>query len=132
MTPPAPPRFSITNEALRSSAMRAVTSRATRSTVPPAGNGTITRIGRSGYSANALLGAAKNARAHRSRAPSEKRGFILALVSRPHRLAVIFLRVHRPEPCVISVGVILVGRRRIAVDQRAQIHRMRRAAHLVL
>ena len=33
---------------------------------------------------------------------------------------------------IVAVGVVLVGRRRIAVDQRAQIHRVRRAAHLVL
>src|SRR3954470_1809994 len=101
------------NDVLRSSAMRAVMRRATRSTVPPAGNGTITRIGRSGYSANAPLVAAKNARAQSSRAPSEERCFIAALVPRPHGLTVIFLRVHRPEPGVIAVGVILICGRRI-------------------
>src|SRR5262245_48215073 len=51
MPPPAPALFSITNGRPSSSAICAVTRRATRSTVPPAGNGSSRRIGLSGYCA---------------------------------------------------------------------------------
>src|SRR5262249_18511313 len=51
MMPPAPAFASITNARPRSDAMRSVTSRVTRSTAPPGGNGVTTWIGRSGYCA---------------------------------------------------------------------------------
>src|ERR1041384_4271270 len=53
MMPPAPALFSITNGLPSSSAIFAVTTRATMSTAPPAGNGSSNRIGLSGYSARA-------------------------------------------------------------------------------
>src|SRR5437868_15072169 len=59
VTPPAPARFSITNGRPRSSAICAVTNRATRSTVPPAGNGSSRRIGLSGYCALAGVAVAR-------------------------------------------------------------------------
>src|SRR5262249_32384350 len=45
---------------------------------------------------------------------------------------VVLVRFHGPGKLVVAVGVVAVGLRRIAVDQRAQIHRVRGAAHLVL
>src|ERR1041384_971248 len=53
MMPPAPALFSITNGLPSSSAIFAVTTRATMSTAPPAGNGSSNRVGLSGYSARA-------------------------------------------------------------------------------
>src|SRR5690348_8450295 len=62
MIPPAPARFSITKGLPRSSAIRAVTVRATISTAPPAGNGNSMRIGLSGYCAKLWLCAASRRR----------------------------------------------------------------------
>jgi hypothetical protein len=49
MTPAAPPRLSMTNGWPRPAASLSATIRATASTPPPAGKGTIKVIGRSGY-----------------------------------------------------------------------------------
>src|ERR1700676_5116956 len=49
MTPAAPPRLSVTNGWPRPAASLSATIRATASTPPPAGNGTIKVMGRSGY-----------------------------------------------------------------------------------
>src|SRR5262245_27802034 len=51
MIPPAPAFASTTNDRPRSEAIRSVTSRVTRSTAPPGGNGVSTWTGRSGYCA---------------------------------------------------------------------------------
>src|SRR5215468_2824968 len=53
MLPPAPPRLSITTGWPNALEMRSPTRRPTMSALPPAANGTIRRIGRSGYFANA-------------------------------------------------------------------------------
>ena len=49
MTPAAPPRLSMTNGWPSAAASLSATIRATASTPPPAGNGTIKVIGRTGY-----------------------------------------------------------------------------------
>src|SRR6266851_10333986 len=56
----------------------------------------------------------------------------LQRTAQPPLLSVVLVRLHRPAPLVVVVRVSAVGLRRIAVDQRAQIHRVRGAAHLVL
>ena len=45
---------------------------------------------------------------------------------------VVLVRSHRPEPLVVARGKCAIGLRRIAVDERPQIHRVSGAAHLVL
>src|ERR1700674_5530349 len=42
------------------------------------------------------------------------------------------VRSHRPEPLVVAGCVGAVGLRRVAVDQRPQVHRVGGTAHLVL
>src|SRR5674476_620224 len=42
------------------------------------------------------------------------------------------VRSHCPDPLVVAVRVSAIGLRRIAIDQRPQIHRVGGAAHLVL
>src|SRR5882724_6374156 len=49
----------------------------------------------------------------------------------PFLLPVVLVRLHRPEPLVVAGRVSAIGLRRIAVDQRPQVHRMCGAAHLV-
>src|SRR5712664_4000790 len=49
----------------------------------------------------------------------------------PLLLSVVLVRVHRPEPLVVAGCVVAIGLRRIAVDQRPQVHRVCGAAHLV-
>src|ERR1700682_2269844 len=56
----------------------------------------------------------------------------LQRTAQPPLLSVVLVRLHRPEPLVVVMRVSAVGLRRIAVDQRPQIHRVRGAAHLVL
>src|SRR4030088_3432830 len=45
---------------------------------------------------------------------------------------VVLVGLHRPQPLIVVMGVVAVGLRRIAVDQRPHVHRVRGAAHLVL
>jgi hypothetical protein len=49
----------------------------------------------------------------------------LALIVEMHRL-------HRPRIGVVAVGVVARGLLGVAVEQRAQAHRMRQASHFVL
>src|SRR4249920_642997 len=61
MLPPAPPRLSTTTGWPRALDMRSPTMRPTMSALPPAAKGTIRRIGRSGYLANATRGSSASA-----------------------------------------------------------------------
>src|SRR5450755_4698324 len=56
----------------------------------------------------------------------------LQRTARPPLLPIVLVRLHRPAPLVVAMRVSAVGLRRIAVDQRPQIHRVGGAAHLVL
>src|SRR5882757_6346731 len=56
MLPPAPPRLSITTGWPSAAEIRSATRRPTMSALPPAANGTIIRIGRSGNAAKAERG----------------------------------------------------------------------------
>src|ERR1700730_7025261 len=52
--------------------------------------------------------------------------------AQPPLLSVVLVRLHRPEPLVMAGRGSAGGRRRVAVDQRPEIHRVGGAAHLVL
>src|ERR1700675_4829051 len=56
----------------------------------------------------------------------------LQRTAQPPLLSVVLVRLHRPEPLIMAGRVSAVGLRRVAVDQRPQVHRVRGAAHLVL
>src|SRR4030088_600797 len=56
----------------------------------------------------------------------------LQRTAQPPLLSVVLVRLHCPEPLIVAGRVSAVGLRRIAVDQRPQIHRVCGAAHLVL
>src|SRR5579872_6612788 len=66
----------------------------------------------------------------RARVPAAR--FSAALKAGCQASRVVKIRTHRPRPLLMAGGIGAVGLRRISVDERAQEHRVRGAAHLML